>query len=211
MKTWPDQDRAAGIFLTCFGTIPDPVSICADSHQRALEITRRILQNAFDSVVPDDVASDIRFVAAKISEALKECNRRVRSFGLFLGEGIYIAGCVIYYTNGQYFAVSFGGIRAYLWNGENLIPLVKEHNKPYVMDALGSVEAWTGSGKSGQLKERWSIIAASEKIPDLKKAEEILSGEVAASGHPRINALLLQKILADHYGHETAVFELANK
>lgn len=207
-KVWTEKERGIGALLFSFGTVPDPFSICPDSHSRALDIVRRMIQDSADHFAVEDGGSDVRLAAMRLSDCLQEANTRVRKLGQFLGHGIYIGGVITYLAGSQYVVITFGGASAYLWDGAKLTLLNEEPTRPYVTDALGCQLFWKGREQIGELAEKTSVISATHPFMDIPACEKTLSIKALSGSHPNTNSMMLNRILEKQGHRQTAVAEL---
>lgn len=206
----PDKNAIAGYQLFVFGSEPPEHSVCPDSHRRSLETVQALLEQGLDELAINDGRTDIQFVAARVSDILQQCNRRIYELATFLGQSIAIGGAVLFLSDHTCFSIAFGGARMYFWNSKTLYPQGEIPSADgLIKDALGTRPVWNGNYWYGNLMTGQRVICASAVFQDLEKISRIIATNASPYSHENTVVMHLRKELEIHNILPTTIIEIS--
>lgn len=197
VKTFPDAECTAGYLLFSYGTKPDVISVCPDSHRKCLIKTESIMQACLEQLSDSDGRTDTLFVAAKINDAIQNANSQVYNIASYLGQSICIGGVFAFFYRNDYLVVPFGGGYAYEWNlQKQLLPLGDPIRNAYITEnPIGTTKIWVGKYWNGTLQPGTRLLLCSNPLPNDPKIFEAIETGSQPGNHNDTLPLLLRQVL----------------
>lgn len=210
VKQWKDKDCTAGYLLFSYGTLPDPMSVCPDSHMRCLKKTEGMLQEALEQLgtMPDQ--SDHAYIAAYLNDVMQKSNLQIREIAAFLGQCICIGGVITFIASDRYLIIPFGGGEIYLWLTGNELKRIGEQKLHQFISAnpIGCYQMWTGKYWTGSIQAGMRVILTSVPIEEDKQILQVLTEGSKPESHDHTLALLLRQQLEKTDLKPVAVLDL---
>lgn len=145
-KDWPEQNCSAGYLLFVYGTVPDPISVCPDSHQKCLRKAESVIQQILEQMSTKENNMDFTLIATSIRNGLQRVNQQIRAISKYLGHGIYIGGTILFFRNERYLVMPFGGGDVCIWSeqAKQISHIGDPVMNTYItQNPLGNKELWT--------------------------------------------------------------------
>lgn len=209
VKDWPQI--SAGYLLFCYGTVPDPNSVCPDSHQKCLRKAESILQTSLTQIAQTTGHIDHAYAATIICDGIRKANAQVHEIAAYLGQSICIGGVVAFFYKEEYVLVPFGGGSICAWDGIKLTRIGDPILNEYVtINPIGSNSTWTGKYWSGTLQDNTRLLLTSIPLREDPETVECISKGSTNSSNDHTTALLLRQLLLKRDLPPVAVLDFHN-
>ena len=208
-KGWEEFSTGTAFILTVFGTEPDRNLIFSDGLTATLENAVRTLQLQLEEISASEGAADLVYAATKIAACCNLIHRRTRETSEALGQGIYLAGAILYFTPDKYMILPFGSAVCYAFQDDQLTPQGTPPDTAFIRDALGGTAHWTPQIWQGTRYPHTRLLLASRQPADLAACSTIVRELGDDCNHPNtISMLLRREIEKQSPGYPTAVAEI---
>ena len=201
IKNWENTPAVACMILFSYGGIRDRNFVEPNLDIRLTKMVQNEVEKKFDSLAWN-TATDLRYVALMIGEALKGCNSRIREANKLLGSKSYVGGVVCYTDGCNMLAIPFGGGCAYVCSESVIKPINKKMGTDLIDDALGCTEEWKSKCFQGTVQQNDRLILTSGEIapsvllPLLKENQAVAEGGYQNTLAMQIRAALKKRSLA---------------
>ena len=197
VKQWPETGSTVGYLLFCFGTEPDPLSVCPDSHMRCLRKSEAQLQAALDTLFGGNVQADHAYIAANLSDIIQRINSQIYDISAFLGQSICIGGGITVVVRDQFVTVPFGGGQVYQWTQEKQLKRIGDPNpnRCIAVNPIGSGSKWTGKYWTGKLQPGTRLLTVSCLLADDTITLDTIGQGSQPESHDDTAAILLRQLL----------------
>ena len=174
---------ACGFMLAGFGTKPPAGVICDDGIQKCVDFAAVQLQRAFQNL-SDKQCEDFEVVKTFLGKQLDRISACTAIFSRGIGQGIYLAGTVLYVIGEHYICLPFGGAYACIADTKNILSVLRNkatiEGDHYVRDALGGRQTFPYIFEEGRLRDGQHLLCMTQApsddllnsiIPTLDKAD----------------------------------------
>lgn len=209
VRQCPEKQLTAATLLFSFGTIPDDNSVCPDSNRRAVRQADMVLQEQLGQTLESEKAGSFQFAASMIIDALQRCNRQIWETGIYLGQGLYLGGVIVYCVGNDFIFFPFGGGTVYTWDGKTLVRQgTPETNDGLIRDAVGSRSTWQPKCWQGRLEAGGRLLCLTDVINNAERCITSIRKGEEPGAHASTVAVLLRRDLEEASVTPTAVLDL---
>ena len=198
VKQWPEVNCTGGYLLFVYGTQPDPISVCPDSHRKCLRKTEANLQGCLEQLSKSGGKADHAFAAAVISDAIQRTNAQIHEIAAYLGQSICIGGVIAFFHDTHYIIVPFGGGDTALWSqqAQSLTHIGDPVTNDYVTtNPIGGHSTWTGKYWNGTLAPDTRLLLCSNPLRATPEILDKIRQGCQPESHDDTLALLLRQTL----------------
>ncbi len=194
IKKWDETNVFACMILFAYGGIKRQDFAVPDIEEQLSKMVQNEVEKKFDSLAFTNVV-DLRYIALIASEALKNCNAKIREANSLLGCKSYVGGVIGFCDGQDVLVIPFGGGHAYIHTESVVKPINPKPETELIDDALGCSEEWKLKYFQGHINTNTRLIFTSGYIVPDELFQILQEHDSAAAGYQNTLAMQIRTAL----------------